>query len=84
MPFMFQLAPLIPFLAMVPPSLAAMWIASRFFRSRKAIGELQTEIAELREEIAELRHAHADSQERLDFAERMLGQLREARSQLPK
>lgn len=76
MPFMFQLTPLIPFLAMIPPSLAAMFIASRFFKSRKAIGDLQAEIAELREEVAQLRQAHSDSQERLDFAERMLGQLR--------
>lgn len=84
MPFFLQLTPFIPFLAMIPPSLAAMWIASRLIRSRNANRELQSELAALREEVAELRQAHVDSQERLDFAERLLSQIRESQRELPR
>jgi len=74
MPLFFQLTPFIPLLAMIPPSLAAMWIASRWLKSKGATAE----IVALREEIAELRQAQIDMQERVDFSERMLKQLREA------
>ena len=84
MPLFVQLAPFIPFLAMIPPSLAAMWIASRWLRSRGATSELRSELAALREELAELRQAHVDSQERLDFAERLLSQIRESNRELPR
>jgi hypothetical protein len=84
MPLFFQLAPFIPLLALIPPSLAAMWIASRWLKSRKTIGDLHAEVATLREEIAELRQVQTDAQERLDFAERLLAQVREGRHELPK
>ena len=84
MPLFVQLAPFIPFLAMIPPSLAAMWIASRWFKSRKTNAELDAQIASLREEVGELRQAQVDMQERLDFSERMLGQFRESHRELPK
>ena len=71
------LSPFIPFLAMLPPSLAAVWIAHRWLNARGAGGEV-------REELAALRQAQAELQERLDFAERMLSQLREDRRELPK
>ena len=74
MPLFFQLTPFIPLLAMIPPSLAAMWIASRWLKSKGATAE----IVALREEMAELRQAQIDMQERVDFSERMLKQLREA------
>ena len=83
MPLFVQLAPFIPFLAMIPPSLAAMWIASRWLKSRGTTAEIRAELAALREEVAELRQAHVDSQERLDFAERLLSQIRENR-ELPR
>jgi predicted nucleic acid-binding Zn-ribbon protein len=69
---------------MIPPSLAAMWIASRWLQSRGATNELRSELAALREELAELRQAHVDSQERLDFAERLLSQIRESNRELPR
>ena len=69
---------------MLPPSLAAMWIASRWLKTRGGGSELRAEIAALRDEVAALRQAQADVQERLDFSERMLSQLREARRELPK
>lgn len=84
MPLIAYLAPFIPFLAMLPPSLAAMWIASRWLKNRSGGSELRAEIAALRDEVATLRQAHAEAQERLDFNERMLSQLREARRELPK
>jgi hypothetical protein len=77
------LAPFIPFLAMLPPSLAAMWIASRWLRSRGAGAEVQAELAALREEVGALRQGQVEAQERLDFAERMIGQLRDGRRELP-
>ena len=79
MPFFFQLVPFIPVLALIPPSIAAMWIASRWLKSKGTAAEL----AALREEVAELRQAQIDMQERVDFSERMLSQLRETRA-LPK
>jgi uncharacterized protein YlxW (UPF0749 family) len=84
MPLFVQLAPFIPFLAMIPPSLAAMWIASRFFKTRGMNAELRAEMTELREEVAELRQVQSDMQERVDFSERMLSQLRESKRELPK
>jgi hypothetical protein len=82
-PLFVQLAPFIPFFAMIPPSLAAMWIASRWLKSRKTTADLSEEVAALRDEVAELRQAQAAVQERVDFTERMLSQVREAR-ELPR
>jgi len=78
------LAPFIPFLAMLPPSIAAIWIANRWLKTRGTSAQFEAELKSLREEVDTLRHAEADSQERLDFAERLLAQLREARRELPK
>ena len=75
------LAPFIPFLAMLPPSVAAVWIANRWLKTRATSAQVQAELKALREELDALRQ---ESQERLDFAERMLAQLREARRELPK
>jgi hypothetical protein len=77
------LAPFIPFLAMLPPSLAAIWIANRWLRTRGTSAELQAQLEVLRDEVASLRQVQAESQERLEFTERMLAQVREARRELP-
>jgi hypothetical protein len=74
----------IPFLAMLPPSFAAVWICNRWLKARGAGTEVRSELAALREELGTLRQAQAEAQERLDFAERMLAQLREGRRELPK
>ena len=76
------LAPFIPFFAMIPPSLAAVWIASRWLKTRGTTEELRNELAALREELAALRQSQGDSQERLDFAERLIAQLRERRPEI--
>jgi hypothetical protein len=69
---------------MIPPSIAAMWIASRWLRSRGASNEVRAELAALREELAEVRQTQLETQERLDFAERLLGQIRESNRELPR
>ena len=84
MPAFAFLGAFIPFLALVPPSLAAMWIANRWIKARAGGTEAQAELTALREEVAALRQAHVEALERLGFAERMLSQLREARAGLPK
>ena len=84
MPFWVQFAPFIPILALLPPSLAAMWIASRWLKSRKTNAELVEELTALREEIAELRQTQQDVLERLDLTDRVIGQVRDAQRDLPK
>ncbi|MGH7676085.1 MAG: hypothetical protein ACREMV_12510 [Gemmatimonadales bacterium] len=78
------LAPFIPFFAMLPPSLAAVWIASRWLKTRGASADVRAELTTLRDEVATLRQVQMETQERLDFAERLLAQLREGRRELPK
>lgn len=84
MPWIAYIGPFVPFIAMLPPAIAAMWIAQRWFKSREGGSELRNELATLREEFATLREVQADLVERLDFSERMLAQLRESSKQLPK
>ena len=84
MPFWVQLAPFIPILALLPPSLAAMWIASRWLESRKTNAEIHAELTALREEVAELRQTQLDIQERLDLTDRVIGQVRDVQRELPK
>lgn len=74
MPWFGFLGPFIPFLAFLPPSIAAVIIGTRWIKSREGGSEMRAELEALREEMAAL-------QERLDFNERMLGQLREAGGQ---
>jgi hypothetical protein len=78
------LAPFIPFLAMVPPSLAAVWIADKWLKTRRTSSETQGELAALRNEVAALRQFQAEAQERLDFSDRLLTQLREGQRALPR
>lgn len=80
MPWFVHIAPFIPILAMIPPSVAAVWIARLWLNSRGSSAEL----AALREEIAELRQVQVDMQERIDFSERMLSQVRESQRDLPR
>lgn len=85
MPWIAFVGPFIPFIAMLPPALAAMWIANRWFKSREGGSHVRSELTALREEVTSLRETQAEMQERIDFSERMLSQLREGRSrELPK
>ena len=73
-----------PLLATIPPAIAAIWIANRWLRLRRGDVELQAKIAGLREEVDALRQEQAEAQERLDFTERMLTEIRRAHSELPR
>ena len=84
MPWIAFLGPLVPFLALLPPSIAAIVIGTRWIRSREGGSEIRTELEALREEVTALRESQAELQERLDFNERLLGQLKEGRRELPK
>ncbi|HEY2824294.1 MAG TPA: hypothetical protein VGI83_02000 [Gemmatimonadales bacterium] len=61
---------------MAEASLAAVWIATRWIKSREGNDEV-------REELTALRQTVSDMQERLDFTERMLAQVREKRELPP-
>ncbi len=80
---LFFLTPFMPFFAMLPPSLAAAWIAGRWLKTRGTTVEIKAEITALRDEVMQLRQLQGETQERLDFAERLLSQVREGRRELP-
>ena len=84
MPWMAYIAPFIPFIAMLPPAIAAMWIANRWIRSREGGSQVRSELATLHEELTALRESQAEMQERLDFSEQVISQLKEGRRELPK
>ena len=84
MPWFAFLGPLVPFFALLPPSIAAIIIGTRWIKSREGSSEVRTELAALREEVTALRESQAELVERLDFSERMLSQLREGARQLPR
>jgi hypothetical protein len=84
MPWIAFLGPLVPFLALLPPSIAAIIIGTRWIKSREGGSEVRTELEALREEVTALRESQAELQERLDFNERLLSQLKEGRRELPK
>lgn len=81
---MFQyLIPLMPLFGTLPFAIAAVWIARLILKSREGGRELRAELEAMREELGTLRQTQAELQERLDFTERMLSQVREARHDLP-
>jgi hypothetical protein len=84
MPWFGFLGPLVPFFALLPPSIAAIIIGTRWIRSREGGSEMHHELAALREEVAALRESQAELVERLDFSERMLSKLREGPRELPR
>lgn len=73
-----------PLIATIPLAIAAFWISNRWMRLRHGDAGLRAEIAALRDEIDALRQEQAATQERLDFTERLLSQLRETHLDLPK
>lgn len=81
---MFQyLIPLMPFFYTLPFAVAAVVIARIIVKSREGGKQLHADLNAVREEVGELRQSQAEILERLDFAERMLTQVREARHGLP-
>jgi hypothetical protein len=71
------LVPLMPLFATLPFAVAAVLIANRILRYREDRSDLRERIAQLDEQMEELRAAQLEMGERVDFAERVLGQVRE-------
>ena len=71
------LVPFMPLFGMLPVAVAAAWIAHRILRHRERMGISNEQIERLRQELEALRDAHVDVQERLEFTERVLAQIRE-------
>jgi hypothetical protein len=84
MPWIAYIGPFVPFIAMLPPAVAAMWIASRWLKSREGGSQVRAELTALREELTALKEGQAELLERLDFSERVISQLKEGRRELPK
>lgn len=70
------LVPLMPLFATLPIAVAAAWIVHRVLRAREGGSALRQELEGLRQEIESLRLSQTELQERLDFTERVLAQLR--------
>lgn len=75
--------PLMPLFLTLPLAVAAVVIARIFVRSRERGKDPHADLDAIREEVSALRQSQAEILERLDFAERMLTQVREARHGLP-
>lgn len=82
--FMSYLKDFMPLIATIPLVVAAIWISHRWSGFRRGDAELRAEIAALRDEVASLRQEQAETQERLDYTERIMSGLRESHSEFPK
>lgn len=77
------LIPLMPLLPAIPISIAAVVIARMWTRRRDVpLADLEAQNRELQAEVGAMRDELRETQERLDFAERVLAQQRRA-EQLP-
>jgi hypothetical protein len=83
-PFMFYLKDFMPLIATMPLAVVAVWIANRWLKIRRGDAELPAEIAALRQEVDALRRQQEEMREQLDFAERLLSQLRDGHLGLPR
>lgn len=72
------LVPLMPLFGALPVAAAAVWIAHGILRHRERMAFGNAEIERLREELEALRANHIELQERVDFTERALAQVRGA------
>lgn len=68
--------PLMPLFGALPVAAAAVWITHRVLRYRERRLGASEAIEQLRDELDQLRRAHGEMQERLDFTERVLAQMR--------
>ena len=72
------LVPLMPLFATLPIAVAAVLIVRSVVRAREGSGALRQELDRLRDEVESLRISQSEIQERLDFTERVLAQIRGA------
>ena len=71
------LVPFMPLFATLPIAVAAVIVARLWFRHRDQQDPLARRVEDLETEVAALRHGQVELQERAEFSERLLGQLRE-------
>lgn len=71
------LVPFMPLFGTLPVAVGAVWIVHRILRHRERLSSSNAEMEQLREEVEALRASYLDLQERLDFTERVLAQVRE-------
>jgi hypothetical protein len=71
------LVPFMPLFATLPLAVSAAWIVHRIMVSRERHAAGSKRIDDLEEELHALRAAQLELQERVDFSERVLGQVRE-------
>ncbi|MDH4045613.1 MAG: hypothetical protein OEY20_07290 [Gemmatimonadota bacterium] len=72
------LVPLMPLFATLPLAVAAAWIVHRILVHRERHGAGNARLEDLEQEVQALHAAQMELQERVDFSERVLGQVREA------
>lgn len=71
------LVPFMPLFATLPVAAAAAWIVHRILRHRERLASSSAEMEQLGQEVEALRASYVDLQERLDFTERILAQVRD-------
>lgn len=74
------LVPLMPLFGTLPFAAAAAFIAHRVIRHRERMAGSNEEMEQLRSAIDALRSGQVELQERVDFTERALAQLRDPRA----
>jgi hypothetical protein len=67
-----------PLFGTLPFAVGAVWIVHRVLRYRERKAGTAEEIHELRQQLEAVQHAQMEVQERLDFTERVLAQIRSA------
>lgn len=71
------LIPLMPLFGALPFAAAAVLIARMFFRHRETRGTLTQQMEEFEARLEALRQGQVELQERAEFTERVLSQLKE-------
>jgi uncharacterized membrane protein len=72
------LVPFMPLFGALPLAAAAAFIAYAILRHRERMAGTNAELEQIRQELEALRANHLELQERLDFTERILAQVRDA------
>jgi hypothetical protein len=77
------LVPLMPLFGSLPIAVAAVVIARLWFRHRASQGDLADQVHELQAQVEALRLGQSELQERAEFAERLLNQVKEGQRLIP-
>ncbi len=77
------LVPLMPLLGSLPIAVAAVLVARMWFRHREFRGALSDQVQDLQAQIEVLRLGQVELQERTEFAERLLSQVKEGQRLAP-